>query len=92
MHRPHPLQAMARLLQAFSTRAGRLRLSLERAVVNGQPGAIVRDPDGRIVNVVALDVAGGAVAAVRSIVNPDKLGHLGPASDVARARGRPGTG
>jgi hypothetical protein len=24
------------------------------------------------------------VQAIRSVVNPDKLGHLGPVSDVAR--------
>ena len=40
----------------------------------------------RIVNVVALDIADGAVHAVRSIVNPDKLEHLGPLSDLARPR------
>ena len=30
------------------------------------------------------DVADGVVQAIRSVVNPDKLGHLGPVSDVAR--------
>ena len=38
---------------------------------------------------MALDVAGGRVQAVRSIVNPDKLRHLGPLADVrALARSR----
>jgi RNA polymerase sigma-70 factor (ECF subfamily) len=27
------------------------------------------------------------VQAIRSVVNPDKLGHLGPVSDVARIPG-----
>jgi hypothetical protein len=30
----------------------------------------------------------GTVQAIRSVVNPDKLGHLGPVSDVARIPGR----
>jgi RNA polymerase sigma-70 factor (ECF subfamily) len=32
--------------------------------------------------VVALDIADGQVQAVRSIVNPAKLDHLGPLADV----------
>jgi RNA polymerase sigma-70 factor (ECF subfamily) len=40
-------------------------------------GALGRSTAGRLVNVVALDVAGG-VQAVRAILNPDRLGHLGP--------------
>jgi hypothetical protein len=42
------------------------------------------DAEGRVVSVVELDVADGVVQAIRSVVNPDKLGHIGPASDVAR--------
>jgi len=34
--------------------------------------------------VFGLDVSGGVVQAIRSVVNPDKLGHLGPVSDLAR--------
>ena len=41
-------------------------------------------PDGRVISVFGLDVADGVVQAIRSVVNPDKLGHLGPVSDVAR--------
>jgi RNA polymerase sigma-70 factor (ECF subfamily) len=31
---------------------------------------------------MALDIAGGQVRALRSIVNPDKLRHLGEPADV----------
>ena len=41
------------------------------------------DADGRIVNVGGFDVEGGRIRAIHSIVNPDKLGHLGPTSDIA---------
>ncbi len=52
------------------------------ARVNGQPGAVVADAEGRVVSVMALDIAGGGVHGVVSIVNPDKLGHPGPVGDV----------
>jgi RNA polymerase sigma-70 factor (ECF subfamily) len=44
--------------------------------VNGQPGVIVNDPNLGIVAVVSVDIAEGKVQTVRSVVNPDKLGHL----------------
>ena len=37
-----------------------------------------------MIAVFGLDVADGVVQAIRSVVNPDKLGHLGPVSDLAR--------
>jgi hypothetical protein len=46
------------------------------AEVNGQPGAVFFDADGRAVLVVALDIAGGQVLAVWSVTNPEKLRHL----------------
>ena len=52
------------------------------ALVNGQPGAVVYDAEGRVASVFALDIADGQVQAVRSVVNPDKLQHLGPTSDL----------
>jgi RNA polymerase sigma-70 factor (ECF subfamily) len=68
-----------RMLVGFATRMSELGLRTERADVNGQPGARVVDPDGRLVNVFALDIADdGTVQTVRSIINPDKLRHLGP--------------
>jgi RNA polymerase sigma-70 factor, ECF subfamily len=50
-------------------------------VVNGQPGAMSFDADGGLINVLALEVVDGRVQAVSSVVNPDKLGHLGPLAD-----------
>ena len=39
------------------------------------------DAEGRVVSVLELDVAGGVVQAMHAVVNPDKLGHLGPVSE-----------
>jgi RNA polymerase sigma-70 factor, ECF subfamily len=50
--------------------------------VNGQPGAIFLDAEDRLIAVMALDIADDRVQGVRSIVNPDKLRHIGPVADV----------
>ena len=57
-------------------------VTLEPVLVNGQPGVRAIAPDGRLVNVLEIDVADGAVQRIHSMLNPDKLGHLGPVSDV----------
>jgi RNA polymerase sigma-70 factor (ECF subfamily) len=54
-----------------------------RVEVNGQSGAIIRDNEGRVISVLALETAEGQIQAIRSVVNPDKLGHLGPVADLA---------
>jgi RNA polymerase sigma-70 factor (ECF subfamily) len=59
----------------------RLDATLEQCEVNGQPGAILRDREGKVALTFALDVLGGQVQAVRSVANPDKLRHLGPLVD-----------
>jgi RNA polymerase sigma-70 factor (ECF subfamily) len=80
-------QRVLRLLSGLFRRGQVLGTSLRLAWVNGQPGAVTYDAEGRVVNVFALEIAGGTVQAIRSVVNPDKLGHLGPVSDVARIPG-----
>jgi RNA polymerase sigma-70 factor (ECF subfamily) len=54
---------------------------LREVEVNGQPGAVLM-AGGRIVSVLALDIADGRVQAIRGIVNPDKLRHVGEVADV----------
>ena len=56
--------------------------NVRREEINGQPGALFFDRDGRLAGVVTLDIADGQVQAVNSIVNPDKLQHLGPVADI----------
>jgi len=82
---PRPMvgaPAVARALAAFSEIGAGLGLTIEPALVNGQPGFRALDPQGRTVNVMSVDVAGGAVRRIHSMLNPDKLAHLGPVSDV----------
>ena len=77
-------QRVMRLLVVGLRRGRTFGASLRLAWVNGQPGAVMYDADGRVVGVVELDIADGVIQAIRSVVNPDKLGHIGPVSDVAR--------
>jgi RNA polymerase sigma-70 factor (TIGR02957 family) len=59
--------------------------------VNGGPGAMLLDGEGRVIGVLALEVQGGYIRSISSIVNPDKLSHLGPVADLrALLRPRPG--
>ena len=75
---------VARTLGAWIRAAARIGgVTIEPVEVNGQPGAMLLQPDGRLVSVMALDIADGQVQSVRSIVNPDKLRHLGrPLADL----------
>jgi hypothetical protein len=50
--------------------------------VNGGAGAVFRDPQGRLISVWALDIANGQIRGISSIVNPDKLRHLGQVGDA----------
>ncbi|WP_199549920.1 RNA polymerase sigma-70 factor [Streptomyces sp. N35] len=50
--------------------------------INGQPGALFRDRDGKVAVALTVDVVDGRIAAIRSVINPDKLGHLGPVADA----------
>jgi RNA polymerase sigma-70 factor (TIGR02957 family) len=79
----HGRARVARTLLAWRRAAVRFGgASLRPVAVNGQPGAMAFDPEGRLINVMSLDIADGQIQAVRSIVNPDKLRHLGPLADV----------
>jgi RNA polymerase sigma-70 factor, ECF subfamily len=80
--------AVARVVAAIFRRGATLGMRAEPTQINGQPGILARDADGAVVSAMALDVADGVVLGVRSVVNPDKLGHLGPVSDAARRKGR----
>ncbi|WP_245655864.1 RNA polymerase sigma factor SigJ [Microtetraspora fusca] len=79
---------VARMLVAGLRRVRMLGVSLRPAWVNGRPGAVMYDAEGRVAGVVELDIADGVVQAIHSVVNPDKLRHLGPVSDVARLPGK----
>jgi RNA polymerase sigma-70 factor, ECF subfamily len=79
----HGAQRVARFLLGLARQAKAMGVDLRPAEVNGQPGALASDREGRVVGVLCIDVADGRVQTVHSIVNPDKLRHLGPVGDLA---------
>ena len=84
-------EKVARVLAALVPLVAGAGVVVERRRVNGQPGAILRDRDGKVLNTWALDILDGQVQAIRTVSNPDKLGHVGPVGDawaVAREASR----
>ncbi|MEU6550500.1 RNA polymerase sigma-70 factor [Streptomyces sp. NPDC046915] len=73
---------VARLLASVLPRMARVGVTFEPHEVNGRPGAVFRDRDGRVLHTLALDVLDGRIQTIRSVINPDKLGHLGPVADA----------
>jgi RNA polymerase sigma-70 factor (ECF subfamily) len=68
---------IAKLLAAVArTQRRHGPFALELVRVNGQPGRILRKPDGDIWDVLSIDVVGGRIKAVRIVRNPDKLARL----------------
>jgi RNA polymerase sigma-70 factor, ECF subfamily len=84
-----PILGAERVAAVFAVMSRELRehgVAIELRPVNGQPGAILRTPDGRLVNIFSLDIVDGRVQTIRSVINPEKLRHLGPVADVRALR------
>ncbi len=64
--------------------------SMRPAQINGAPGALLLDGDGALIGVWSLEIAHGQVQSLHSVVNPEKLTHLGRVADLgALLRVRP---
>ena len=86
---PRPIHGrgnVSRLLVSLGGQIRQLGVTIRPAEINGQPGAMVADPGGRLINVFVLDIADGQVQTVRSVINPGKLRHLGPLADIPGLR------
>ncbi len=79
----HGRGRVARTLLAWARQGARIPgASIRQVVVNGEPGALLLDGEDKVLGVWALDIADGQVQGISSIVNPDKLRHLGPVADL----------
>ena len=86
---PRPIvgrDPVSRLLVGIANQMQQIRVTIQLAEFNGQAGARLVGPDGRLISVFVLDIADGQVQTVRSVINPDKLQHLGPLADVQALR------
>ncbi len=94
---PRPINGRDKVLRVLAAVRDAVRdfdLHFEVVPVNGQPGALFLDSDGRLMNVIGLDILDGTIQVIRTVVNPDKLRHLGPlvtADHPLRGGGRRGT-
>ena len=73
---------VARVLAAIVPLFARIGGMVEPHELNGQPGAIFRDREGKVVNTFTLDILDGRIQTIRSVINPDKLRHVGPVADA----------
>jgi RNA polymerase sigma-70 factor (TIGR02957 family) len=79
----HGRSRVARTLRNWIRQGTRMAgITMRDVDVNGRPGVLITDGEGQVVSVMALEIAGGQVTAVSSIVNPDKLRHIGAVADV----------
>jgi RNA polymerase sigma-70 factor (ECF subfamily) len=73
---------VVRVLAALVGPLSSIGVVVQPLEMNGQPGAIFRDRDGKVLNTWTLDVLDGRIQTIRSMINPEKLGHLGPVADA----------
>jgi RNA polymerase sigma-70 factor (ECF subfamily) len=73
---------VARVLVSVFPLLIKIDARVEPCALNGQPGAILRDRDGKVVGTLTLDVLGGRIQTIRSVANPEKLEHVGPVADA----------
>ena len=73
---------VARVLASNFPVLAKIDARVEPHELNGHPGAILRDRNDKVVGTLTLDVLGGRIQTIRSVVNPDKLGHMGPVGDA----------
>ncbi|HYH93099.1 MAG TPA: RNA polymerase sigma-70 factor [Candidatus Saccharimonadales bacterium] len=86
-------ERVARLFAGGATQMRSAGVDIELARVNGQPGAIMRGPGGSVVGVLAFEASHGRIHRISSMVNPDKLSHVGRVTDLGSVlRGRAAQG
>jgi RNA polymerase sigma-70 factor (ECF subfamily) len=73
---------VARVLVALGQPLFLIGGGVEPQPVNGQPGAIFRDRDGKVLNTWTFDILDGEIQMIRVVLNPEKLGHMGPVADA----------
>ena len=73
---------VASLLAWMFPTLAQLGVTVSMHAVNGQPGAVLRDKDDRVLGTLTLEVLGGQIQTIRAVVSPDKLRHLGPVGDA----------
>ena len=80
----HGRNRVARMLLTWMRIASRLPdFTLRPTEVNGGPGVMAQDGQQRLISVWSLEIGDGEIRSISSVVNPDKLAHLGMVGDFA---------
>ncbi|MHA7986644.1 RNA polymerase sigma-70 factor [Rathayibacter sp. CAU 1779] len=74
--------AVARLIVSMAPGFFNAGVQIEPHEINGQPGAIFRDRENRVINTWTLDIVDGHIQTIRTVLNPDKLSHIGAVADA----------
>jgi RNA polymerase sigma-70 factor, ECF subfamily len=73
---------VVRVLVSLVAPSRQVGITFEPHQLNGQPGAIFRDRDGKVLNTWTIEIENGRVQAIRAVLNPEKLAHMGPVADA----------
>ena len=74
---------VARMLLSWRPVISRPDVTLRPTEVNGGPGVMILDDQQRLMGVWSLEFAGAEIRGISSVVDPDKLAHLGLIGDFA---------
>lgn len=78
----HGADRVRRALGAWTRTGLRGGAKTERRRINGLPGIVIHSSHGGVVGALSLEIGADGIVAINSVVNPDKLRHLGPVGDV----------
>jgi RNA polymerase sigma-70 factor (ECF subfamily) len=73
---------VARALVNWSRQGQRAGVEPRPTEFNGNPGVLFVTPPGEVVGAMSLELSDGEVVAINSVVNPEKLRHLGAPADL----------
>ena len=80
---------VARVLAGIVAAYHRIGARFVERSVNGGAGVLVLDARGRLISVLTADALDQRICTVRSVINPDKLAHLGYALSPLARRDEP---
>ncbi|MGW7253599.1 RNA polymerase sigma-70 factor [Streptomyces sp. NPDC054834] len=76
------IEDVARVLASLVSPFAQIGGVVQPHEVNGRPGAVFRDRDGKVINIWTLEILDGRIQTIRTVLNPDKLRHIGPVADA----------
>ncbi len=82
------VMSVTRFLLGLMRQGERLGVLLDLVQANGQPALRTRAADGAMLGIMTIDVEADRIVGLHNVLNPDKLGHLGPVGDLDALLGR----